>query len=66
MRVSLFDSVWAWLSVILCEFSAGKTEEKKKASLFKSWDEELQPTLNRKKYSPSVEEGNKIHIKGKQ
>ena len=28
VRVSLFDSVWAWFSVILCEFSADKTEEK--------------------------------------
>lgn len=41
-------------------------QKKKKASLFKSWDEDLQPTFNRKKYSASVEEGNKIYIKGKQ
>lgn len=39
----------------------------KNASLFKSWDEEQQqPSLNRKKSSPSDEEGNKIHIKDKQ
>jgi len=48
----------------LCEFSAGKTEEN--VSLFKSWDEEMQPTLNKKKYSPSAEERIKMYMNGKQ
>lgn len=63
LRVWLADKVWAWFSVILCEFSAGKTEGY--AGLFKSWDKEMQPTLKKKKYSPAAEERIKMYMKSK-